>query len=161
MAYFQTTYVQPIRAARTGQSIVAAYQPIDGLGGEVGFPLPAWATRRTLILGALALAGVAYFAMRKGKRQVANGRGRRRHRRNGVIQWGRSGGGTGWQGEGPGGHTYLLRRAGGDKWNLHVAGRKHGPFDSLGAAKDEVERYDARTIAAAKAHSESLRRGQT
>jgi hypothetical protein len=86
MAYFQTTYTQPIRSARSGQSIVAAYQPIDGLGGlggEVGFPLPAWATRRTLILGALALVGIAaYVATRKGKRMVSNARRRRRHRRN-------------------------------------------------------------------------------
>ncbi len=58
------------------------------------------------------------------------------------IRWEPSGGGTGWRGTGPSGQTYLLRRAGGDKWNLHIGGAKHGPYAHLDWAKAEAERNE-------------------
>ena len=59
-----------------------------------------------------------------------------------AIHWEPSGGGTGWRGTGPSGRTYLLRRAGGGKWNLHIDGRQSGPFAHLDWAKAEAERHE-------------------
>jgi len=103
-AYFQTTYTQPIRAARTGQSIVAAYQPIDGLGGclpcmaaAAGFgadapaaPAPSasllsnfW-VKAALGVGAVALVWYTVPGFRKlwGPGGALSPNKRRRHRRN-------------------------------------------------------------------------------
>lgn len=71
-------------------------------------------------------------------------------RRGAHIQWVPSGGGTGWMGPGPSGEVYLLRRAGGDRWNLHVNGRIYGPFDSLDEAKAEAELHDQHDRSASK-----------
>jgi hypothetical protein len=65
------------------------------------------------------------------------------------LRWERSGGGTGWRGEGRAG-TYLLRHvlgktAGTDDtgwWNLHVSGRQYGPYPSLDAAKQAAAHMD-------------------
>jgi hypothetical protein len=102
-AYFQTTYTQPIRSARSGQSIVAAYKPIDGLGGclpcaaaAAGFGADAPAApaaapllsklwvRVALGVGAVALAWYTVPAFRKlwGKGGALSPN-KRRHRRNG------------------------------------------------------------------------------
>jgi DNA repair protein RadC len=65
------------------------------------------------------------------------------------LQWERSGGGTGWRGEGRAG-TYLLRHVLGKTtgtddtgwWNLHVSGRQYGPYPSLDAAKRAAAHMD-------------------
>ncbi len=69
---------------------------------------------------------------------------RRTVRDDAHIRWEPSGGGTGWRGIGAAGYdnAYLLRRAGGGKWNLHIMGRKYGPFDSLDAGKVEAEKHE-------------------
>lgn len=71
-------------------------------------------------------------------------RGRRRTRETPrtSIDWKPSGGGTGWSGKGPSGQAYLLRKAGDEKWNLHIDGQRHGPYAHLDWAKAEAERNE-------------------
>jgi len=60
----------------------------------------------------------------------------------GRVVWEPSGGGTGWRGRGASGRVYLLRRAGGDSWNLHVDGREYR-YESLARAKQEAEELES------------------
>lgn len=58
------------------------------------------------------------------------------------IEWKPSGGSTGFAGRGASGQTYLLRKTGDEKWNLHIDGQRHGPYAHLDWAKAEAERNE-------------------
>jgi hypothetical protein len=77
---------------------------------------------------------------------------------NEPIRWEPSGGGTGFRGTGKSGETYLLRRAGGGRWNLHIKGKQYGPYSSLDVAKNEASHMKESGPSEAHALSEAWKK---